>query len=437
MIFHEVWIESTHIETNSKDASTLEDLRCKKCSRLFGSVDQLNEHDTDVHPPGLYVCNTCCKEFMNLTSLEYHERYAHTDNRDYQCDKCGNQFKTERCLQKHEQRVHLKRFDHICEPCEKGFVYKSDLQKHQRTHHKLDGNEIDKNETELYACSDCSKVFPSRTQLSNHRRIVHAPKIFSCDICEKKFNQIRGLKSHKELVHPEKLYNCDECAAEFKNMKLLTNHKTAVHLGVFKHYCQECDIGFMYSQKLREHQRIQHDKIPFSCDKCGKTFGTGAGLWNHMEKHVDAEYSCPLCMKICKSRTQLKNHKRVCKQQDREKYVCERCGKEVLSKKSLQSHMNAHDGLKPYKCDICGEALASVGNLQVHKRIHTDEKPYACTFCEKRFRQKPPLTLHMRIHTGEMPYQCTVCTKKFIVKAALRNHKCRGPPAETDPTESE
>nr|CAH7724011.1 unnamed protein product [Callosobruchus chinensis] len=321
--------------------------------------------------------------------------------------------------------------------------------------------------SEEWKCTKCSKVFRSKRHLYSHGKAVHVPEIHPCDVCGKTFKLLSILKNHKAYAHTdERHYKCDMCDSEFKTKSTLKVHEKRVHLKKMEKFCQQCGEGFILDCELREHQRIKHDKIPYSCGDCDKKFVSKSGLWLHLENHRDTQYTCAFCLKVFKFRRQLRRH--VCKQKDSKKYVCDRCGKELTSKKAmknhinmhkygavkyvcdrcskvltskkaLRDHVNAHDGIKPYKCDICSESLASSGTLLVHKRIHTGEKPWRmeikgyentskdanelqCEECFEVFICEKELSAHWSSNHGPKLYPCNICGLKFILPSILKKH---------------
>ena len=128
---------------------------------------------------------------------------------------------------------------------------------------------------------------------------------------------------------------------------------------------------------------------------------------------------------------------------------CEYCGKLLINKKEIDSHIENHsmdceqceetfDNLpdlaihyrlhmkdKPYKCDECDESFIKESNLLYHKKLHERKKNFKCDECSKSFCYKQSLEDHKRIHTGEKPFKCDICQRSFIRRDTLRLHKCR------------
>ena len=67
--------------------------------------------------------------------------------------------------------------------------------------HKI--KELDHNETE-FTCSDCSKVFSSKSKLTSHMLNIHVVGEYSCQLCSEKFTLKNELKNHTLKAHAKK-----------------------------------------------------------------------------------------------------------------------------------------------------------------------------------------------------------------------------------------
>nr|CAI5857394.1 unnamed protein product [Callosobruchus analis] len=443
---------------------------CSFCAKVFKVRKLMSRHKCKEKNAEIrkFVCERCGVELSSKQVLKKHIN-AHDGIKPYKCQVCRDTLATlgvykiiEEFIQTKSLTLYVLRemfqakvcTEHSCEETYWGNALSLrgliKLGVNVSCHAGRKRKNID--QSQEWKCRECSKIFRSRRHLYSHGKAVHVPEIHSCDVCGKTFKLLSILKNHKTYAHTDaRNYKCDMCDSKFKTKSTLKVHEKRVHLKKMEKFCQHCGEGFILDCELREHQRIKHDKILYSCSDCDKKFVSKSGLWLHLENHRDSQYTCSFCTKIFKFRRQLRRH--VCKQKDSKKYVCDRCGKELTSKKAmknhinmhkygamkyicdrcskvltskkaLKDHVNAHDGIKPYKCDVCSESLASSGTLLVHKRIHTGAKPYVCTLCAKRFRQKNSLTRHKRTHVGEVWYTCKVCFQNFISNDVLKNHKC-------------
>ncbi|XP_026866478.1 zinc finger protein 235-like [Electrophorus electricus] len=74
-------------------------------------------------------------------------------------------------------------------------------------------------------------------------------------------------------------------------------------------------------------------------------------------------------------------------------------------------------------CNICGKSILSQQGLRVHMKAHAGQRSFTCSQCGKSFTRKSTLNFHQNIHTGAKPYACSVCPKSFADPSALRRHK--------------
>lgn len=92
-------------------------------------------------PKGLYICETCGKDFAVARNLSRHIVRLHvekTDAKVYTCDKCGKTKKTREEMQKHIRCVHYVN-PSSCPICGKIFGNRALLQAHQsRTKHRVE-----------------------------------------------------------------------------------------------------------------------------------------------------------------------------------------------------------------------------------------------------------------------------------------------------------
>ncbi|XP_065083133.1 zinc finger and SCAN domain-containing protein 12-like isoform X2 [Ochlerotatus camptorhynchus] len=135
--------------------------------------------------------------------------------------------------------------------------------------------------------------------------------------------------------------------------------------------------------------------------------------------------------------------------------LCDFCGASVRPE-SVESHRNAHLGIRPYACsmqdcaltftsrfnlgkhikrihkesevhtcNICGKQIrGTIGVLKYHQQRHNvDQKKHICQVCGKAFTMKWYLTQHSIIHTGDFPHKCKYCGKKFNNKWSMKTHE--------------
>lgn len=106
-------------------------------------------------------------------------------------------------------------------------------------------------------------------------------------------------------------------------------------------------------------------------------------------------------------------------------HKCEKCGKVLSNKYTLQTHRRSHTDTNTFLCKTCGKKFRTKNTLLIHTRIHTGERPFKCDHeqCEKSFMDRNSLNLHTSIHTGFKRYICRNCGDRFSCHSNLRAHR--------------
>ncbi|XP_042170535.1 zinc finger protein 32-like isoform X1 [Oncorhynchus tshawytscha] len=187
-----------------------------------------------------------------------------------------------------------------------------------------------------------------------------------------------------------------------------------------KSRCKVCGKMFLMKSYFFKHVRMHTKMRERVCGVCGKQVEVEA-IKDHVEAHIDAQFTCQFCSKGFTKNNALRLHMRI--HTGEKPYRCSVCGRGFAGATNLTNHMRIHTGYKPHRCTECGRCFSVLGHLQTHMRSHTGEKPYRCTVCGKGFSVSCNLTQHMMIHTGERPYHCPDCQKGFITMVRLRRHQ--------------
>lgn len=242
------------LKKTSMDKTSIKLHSCEECSQRFSSLADLEIHKKQKHKIRYNVCSLCGKSFITSSDLAVHEK-IHFNRRNYKCIKCGKAFNTNKNLRMHILIVHT-------DPAQ---------WKHQ--------------------CDLCSKRFPLKAGLVEHKKRHRGEKTFSCHICSKLFVTTGELKRHIVLHSNIKAFNCEHCQKDFKYKRTLNVHMASIH-GIgntkppsrdLKFECHICHSKFYAKQKLSRHLNKHLGIKPFECNLCKNKFTDKYTLDRHMK----------------------------------------------------------------------------------------------------------------------------------------------------------
>lgn len=276
--------------------------------------------------------------------------------------------------QKEETDQILETLKNVCPVCQKVFKSEDMMQRHLRKFHE-----------KTYPCDKCSKCYPSKLSLEEHKKSHEDDSYLQCSMCHLKYKRKIGLKYHEIRVHSDvdPKFMCDYCGKRFKLKLDLGVHIEKIHMGI-AHICKICGKVV----KNITHHEWQHDRVAkkvvykYSCDLCPKKFTTRNNLDNHLLMHKDG-FKCTLCDEVFSSPFALGSHKST---RHRPGATCPICEKAFNSTSNFYQHVLTHAGVRPYKCDICGEDFTQRSSVLRHRKTHpgplpplTDPTPIADT----------------------------------------------------------
>lgn len=103
------------------------------------------------------------------------------------------------------------------------------------------------------------------------------------------------------------------------------------------------------------------------------------------------------------------------------------------NKLTIRMHFLYRHKQKPVICPTCGKLSPNKKALTVHKRIHREDykERFKCPICEKGFRDRTKLREHSYSHSGiSDAYRCNHCEKTFRYGSDLSKHRKKTHPVE-------
>ncbi|XP_021931003.1 zinc finger protein 154-like isoform X2 [Zootermopsis nevadensis] len=169
----------------------------------------------------------------------------------------------------------------------------------------------------------------------------------------------------------------------------------------YNYSCRICEPGISVFSSfflLTKHYRLKHNTRGYVLC-CGRKLLSKPLLASHMMKHLQPSI-----------------------------YKCRECGKELANEVTYEEHMIRHlpEHKRPFRCELCLRGFANKGKLQYHMRIHLpDEEKLAsvCDTCGKKFANDRSLLSHQRyVHEKVREVMCHICPKTFPRQSALKQH---------------
>ena len=289
------------------------------------------------------------------------------------CTECGQQLKNHEENLDHWQISHYKKeMFYNCIEEEKDCNFSSKSFRETKIHLKEHMFELGFH----LKCSFCNKLV-EKYKLPDH--ILHShnnnERKFGCEECDKKFPTPRLLKEHSKLHGPiEKNFACQYCPKAFSSKGKLRHHVNLVHKKIRDYKCTLCNNQYQSIASLKYHVSSFHENKRFSCDTCGATYATSRKLKKHSDSVHNGifQYNCDV----------------------------ENCSAKFNGKQFYESHMNAHQGLRPYTCITCGKGYGRKELLKRHEVSHLpkeERKGFRCKMCGDVLSSSGSLSNHKKL----------------------------------------
>ncbi|XP_033614368.1 zinc finger protein 646 isoform X3 [Fukomys damarensis] len=442
--------------------------KCSDCGHSFPHATGLLSH-RPCHPPGIYQCSLCPKEFDSLPDLRSHFKDhgpgEAASKQPFLCCLCGMIFPGRAGYRLHWRQVHSSSGmteDSEEDGEEEGAAEVAStpstplqlseaelLNQLQREVEALDGAGYG------HICGCCGQTYDDLGSLERHHQSQSLE------------NTIDNAPSHLETPGDATEIATDallestvpSISGEGEDMK----SEEGLSDTVLDSLCMQVGESFP-----EVHPR------PFRCNQCGKTYRHGGSLVNHRKIHQTGDFICPVCSRcypnLAAYRNHLRNHPR-CKGSEPQvrsipEVECSSKPQKVTEGKPEQAEMGKLQELKvepleevarvkeekweettvkgeeveprletaekgcqteasserPFSCEVCGRSYKHAGSLINHRQSHQTGH-FGCQACSKGFSNLMSLKNHRRIHADPRRFRCSECGKAFRLRKQLASHQ--------------
>ncbi|XP_012587460.1 PREDICTED: zinc finger protein 646 isoform X2 [Condylura cristata] len=439
---------------------------CADCGHSFPHATGLLSH-RPCHPPGIYQCSLCPKEFDSLPALRSH-------------------------FQNHRPGEAASAQPFLCCLCGMIFPGRAGYRLHRRQAHDAGMTEGSDEEGEEEGAAGAASTGSPPLQLSEAELLNQLQREVEaldgagyghiCGCCGQTYDDLGSLERHHQSQSsgnttgkaPSQLGESGNAAgiaadgvSEGPAISLSgaggdTKSGEGIGATAADSFCMqggECSL--------------EAQPRPFRCNQCGKTYRHGGSLVNHRKIHQTGDFICPVCSRcypnLAAYRNHLRNHPR-CKgsepqvgpnpeaggSSEPQNMAAEGLGQEVLklqegvklepleevagvkeeaweettvkgeeveprletAEKGCQTEASSE---RPFSCEVCGRSYKHAGSLINHRQSHQTGH-FGCQACSKGFSNLMSLKNHRRIHADPRRFRCE-CGKAFRLRKQLASHQ--------------
>ncbi|XP_049760371.1 zinc finger protein 646 isoform X1 [Elephas maximus indicus] len=444
---------------------------CSDCGHSFPHATGLLSH-RPCHPPGIYQCSLCPKEFDSLPALRSHFRNHGpgevSSAQPFLCCLCGMIFPGRAGYRLHRRQAHdsaggtegseeegeeegateaastqspplqlseaellnqLQRevealdgagYGHICGCCGQTYDDLGSLERHHQSLGGAFGNTIDKapshleesgNGTEMVTDGVCEGTV---TSVSGEGADMKSGEGGGATVAEN-FCMQGGESSLEAQPRP---FRCNQCGKTYRHGGSLVNHRKIHQTGDF--ICPVCSRCYpnlaAYRNHLRNHPRCKGSEpqvgpIPEAEGSCEPQITAEEGLGQAEVEKLQEELKVEPSEELAKVKEEAWVETTV-KGEETELRL-------ETAEKGCQTEASSE---RPFSCEVCGRSYKHAGSLINHRQSHQTGH-FGCQACSKGFSNLMSLKNHRRIHADPRRFRCGECGKAFRLRKQLASHQ--------------
>ncbi|XP_048513182.1 zinc finger protein 667-like [Athalia rosae] len=439
---------------------------CAPCNRYYRTKASLRKH-IRLFCPCKYKCKKCSEVFQSVEELARHEGSHHLKvmlnfhESVNKCDQCDREFVSWEILGHHKQKDHQPipvteaqtETNTWHSSCNRTFPTLESFQSHRQPHQPdmmpplpatsaqfetlFDKNPFMDNIKSL-TCPTCGKVCTQQSALSNHMR-THEPKKHKCEICGRSFGLFIRLAAHRLSEHNQQpimspiMASVEQEEALNAEREAREAREVGETAGGLENYSKESDDEGLYMDDLAhasmmsgKHSNVGRSKNVARCGICLQWFNDHTTMLTHLQTHsesyVSKNFSCRICKKMFKEKWQFQRHEASHKRANKiTLYTCSTCKKTFKDKALHKAHEVTHVVDKTYHCPRCNKIFFKEVSLVTHQCVSGKPtfgkrgsnsktaskgtlnfgafKKYKCSKCNATFNNSQSRNSHMRVHT--------------------------------------
>nr|CAD7265346.1 unnamed protein product [Timema shepardi] len=447
-VVHNINIDYKQIKPNNLSSPAMKD---NKPKFITAASAQINDQQASTQS-GNHVCTICTKSFPEKSMLVSHIKIIHMGVKAYKCSVCSKMFASRIHLVKHMDS-HSENLDELsCKICLKQFPDLKRLNLHKGVHKRF----------KFYKCDICLESFNGLKAWNNHQ-MAHAFRdspltplndaplescptgTYTCRLCFKMFTSRSDLYEHKKMHIKLKIFSCSHCKNSYNSSSALTKHKIRNHRGG--------GLPINPFADPRKVNRVLNQERLFVCEICSKPFNNSSGLSKHRLQHADILFKNVKQVKTVKPTAQKNTYLKKSVPATKEgTFVCEPCNRSFNDWQSFTTHKGWHtrkhaplDRMLPlkdtpspvknspavdnnvvvhkHKCNACAKMFSTPGRLSQHEQSCPIVAIKRKMAIEDQFK-KPSLKEQSETPQDKnKKVECSVCHKMFANKKALIRHK--------------